>query len=464
MAHLDPEEIQGNILRGYRLNKVRHIMLEVSDRAEARRFLGAAADGKSDDVPTITRSANWAKKPKVCFNIGITFEGMRALGMPALHLETFPTEYAEGMAKRAMKLGDFGESAPEHWPAPFDQPDRIHLVASVYADMEHYFDIVEAQVAKAFTVLGARNGRNLPDGKVFFGYVDSISQPRFKHVFNPEMVEVDEPKDPLGTVLLGHQTRFEGIKFTVPTPKEVFRNGAFNAFRVLQQDTVSFENYLTTAANQLQDHPKLDLLLPPGAEERIGKGLNRHAALREVVAAQMCGRWRNGTPYELSPNAEWPEKPVSRTNYDYTQESRCPAGSHMRRANPRGGPIVQRIANYSRRLVRRGMSYGPDYDPAKPDSEERGLLGNFIGANYGAQFEAVMCDWINFGLQDPEITGTNDPLLGANVPETSAFDLTLSDGGRIRLNGFPRFVKTRGGAYTFLPSVPAIRYLSQLSG
>lgn len=131
----------------------------------------------------------------------------------------------------------------------------------------------------------------------------------------------------------------------------------------------------------------------------------------------------------------------------------------MRRANPRGGPIVQRVSNYSRRIVRRGMSYGPD-----PETGEHGLLGNFIGANYGAQFEAVMCDWINFGLQDPRITGTNDPLLGANVPETSAFELTLRDGGHIRLSGFPRFVITRGGAYTMLPSLPAIRYLAQLSG
>ena len=30
-----------------------------------------------------------------------------------------------------------------------------------------------------------------------------------------------------------------------------------------------------------------------------------------------------------------------------------------------------------------------------------------------------MCDWLNLGLQDPDITGFNDPLLGANEPETS---------------------------------------------
>ena len=457
MAVFDAEKVQGNILRGYPLDRVRHMILEVSDRRRAREFLAAAADGRGEDVPRITRSANWSERPEVCFNIGITFEGLRTLGLPSDELKTFPTEYTEGMTRRALKLGDFGESAPEHWPAPFDRPDRIHIVASAYANADHHLDDIEKKVAKVFTVLGTRDGRNLPDGKVFFGYRDGISQPRLRHVFDPEHAGDHQIKDPLGTVLPGYQTQLEGIKFTIPTPEDVFRDSAFNAFRVLQQDTGAFETYLTDAAHFLESHRDVARLLPEGAEQNIGGGMSRHDALREVVAAQMCGRWRNGTPYEASPNSDVQDG-ISLTNYDYSLSSRCPAGSHMRRANPRGGPIVQRVANYTRRMVRRGMSYGPD-----PETGEHGLLGNFIGANYGAQFEAVMCDWINFGLQDPGITGTNDPLLGANVPETSRFDLTLKGGGHIRLSGFPRFVKTRGGAYTLLPSLPAIRYLSQLT-
>ena len=155
---------------------------------------------------------------------------------------------------------------------------------------------------------------------------------------------------------------------------------------------------------------------------------------------------------------------MSLTEFDYTEASRCPAGAHVRRVNPRGGPIVQRIANFTRRLVRRGVPYGSPYDPLHPDHEERGLLGVFIGANLAAQFEAVMCDWLNLGLQDPNITCSNDPLIGANTPETSWFDLMLKDGKSYRLRGFPQFVTTRGGAYTFLPSLPAIEYLSKLKG
>jgi hypothetical protein len=74
----------------------------------------------------------------------------------------------------------------------------------------------------------------------------------------------------------------------------------------------------------------------------------------------------------------------------------------------------------------------------------------------------MSCDWLNLGLQDPRITGSNDPMLGANDLKTSWFDLPLRSGRTIRLRGFPRFVQTRGGAYTFLPSLSAIRFLGSL--
>ena len=462
----NPNDLQGNILRGYRYERVRYLILEVANRAAARNFLARSAEGNSADVPAITSAAKWnpGLKPTLCFNIGVTYEGLRALGTPPKHLATFPTEFIEGMAKRALKLGDFGPSAPDKWPAPFDQPARVHVVATIYSAEAHHIDRVQEQVAQAFNVIGIRDGHTLDDGKVFFGYKDSISQPRFKHVDDPYQTKVDEPIDPLGTVLLGHATQFEGLKFAVPKPNELGLNGAFNAFRILAQDAALFENYLDDVADKLLKDPNVDQLLPPGQERHVGKDLDRRGALREIVAAQMCGRWRNGVPYGSSPDTPDPQPDVSLTNFEYDRASRCPAGSHIRRVNPRGGPIVQRIANYTRRLVRRGMAYGPVFDANHRDHHERGLLGNFICASLGAQFEAVMCDWLNLGLQDPNITGSNDPLMGANSPETSWFDLTLRNGGTIRIRGIPRFVTARGGSYLFLPSLPAIKYLSRLTG
>ncbi len=477
MLELDLADLQGNVLRGYRMPCVRHLILEVADPSAARRWLAASVSGRADAVPQIT-TGNWgATKPDACFNIGLTYEGLRALGTPRSSLEMFPNEFVEGMTARALKLGDIGPSAPQNWPAPFNEPRRIHLIATIYADEAAQLDDVQQRALsdeRAWRQLGTREGCSFPGDRVHFGYRDNIMQPRFEGVHDPKRHADGQPKAPLGTVLLGHPTNLEGLQWKVPQPVVLGRNGTFNAFRVLKQDVVGFEEYLDRAATDLLEHPQVDELLPPGAEAQIGErmsiqglsiqGPERHGALREIVAANLCGRWRDGTPLALSADA--PDPKVSDSNFDYVGESRCPYGAHIRRCNPRGGQIVQRVANNSRRLVRRGVPYGPLYDPTKRDSDkpeaERGLLGNFIGASLGAQFEALSCDWLNLGLQDPRITGSNDPVAGANDPVTSWFDLPLKSGSTIRLRGLPRFVWTRGGAYTFLPSIAAIRFLGSM--
>jgi deferrochelatase/peroxidase EfeB len=467
----DPADIQGNILRGYRKPCVRHLILEVTDRSEARRWLAACVSGRGN-APQITTEEPWETKPDTTFNIGITFEGLRALGVAQSSLDSFPTEYREGMTVRATKLGDVGDSAPGKWPDPFDKPQRIHLIATIYADDVAQLDRLKQQAlggTRGFNLLGQRDGFCFDGDFVHFGYTDNISQPKFAEIHNAADLSDPQPFAPLGTVLLGYDTNFEGLVWRVPDPVALGHNGTFNAFRILEQDVEGFEDYLDEAADELMKHPGGEELLPAGAESSIGPGLSRRAALREVVAAHMCGRWRDGTPMALSPDR--PDPSVSRTNFDYDDQvrfpngTRCPYGAHVRRTNPRGAIIVQRVANFSRRLIRRGMPYGSAYDPnnAATREAERGLLGNFIGASLGAQFEAMACDWVNVGLLDPRVTGSNDPLIGANAVETGWFDLLLKSGATIRLRSVPRFVTTRGGAYTFLPSLAAIRYLGALS-
>jgi deferrochelatase/peroxidase EfeB len=476
-AAFNPADVQGNIVRGYRMPRARYLLLEVADPIKARRWLAATVSGNNNGVPQITTEAPWtpkpgstrpgSAKPETCFNIGLTYEGLRALGTPANSLASFPTEFIEGMNARALKLGDAGPSAPENWPAPFNDPNKLHIIATIYANDIALQDAVEQRAladGSGLRRLGVRDGAGFDGDYVHFGYRDNLTQPRFPGVHDAERYADGQPKAPLGTVLLGHPTNFEGLFFKIPDPHPLGMNGSFNAFRVLAQDVAGFEAYLDSAANELLKDAKANELLPPGTEASIGEGLSRHAALREVVAANMCGRWRNGVPMALSPDTPNPSAPVDMTNFDYPSDTRCPYGAHIRRSNPRGGQIVQRVANNSRRLIRRGLPYGPAYDPAKPDSIERGLLGNFIGANLGAQFEATMCDWLNLGLQDPRVTGSNDALTGANDPATSWFDIPLKSGATIRLRGLPRFVWTRGGAYTFLPSIPAIKYLAALNG
>jgi len=136
-------DVQGNILRGYRMPRVRYLILELADRAAARRWLAASTSGGGNGVPQITPGHWGANKPDTCFNIGLTYEGLRALGTPNSSLEMFPNEFIEGMNARALKLGDVGRSAPQTWPAPFNEPERIHLIATIYATEVAQLDDVE---------------------------------------------------------------------------------------------------------------------------------------------------------------------------------------------------------------------------------------------------------------------------------------------------------------------------------
>ena len=277
---------------------------------------------------------------------------------------------------------------------------------------------------RALRVCGRNDGAWFNGDQVHFGYRDNISQPRFASVRTPGKYD-DQPTAPLGTVLLGHPTGLEQLTWTLPVPAILGMNGAFNAYRVLEQDVIAFEAFLDRAAKQVMGSPAAEELLPPGTEAAFGATASRFDAMREVIAAKLLGRWRNGTPLSLSPHSPAPTPPVSDTAFDYNDDTsglKCPRAPTAPQQSARR-QIVQRVANHTRRLVRRGIPYGPPFDPVRPQAAERGLLANFLCANLAAQFEAVQYDWINLGLQHPRITGSNDPLTGANEEDASWFDI-----------------------------------------
>ncbi len=471
---IDRADIQGNILRGYRKPYVRHLVLRVADADDARTWLRDATGGAATGTAQVTSDDPWpaGPKPPWCLNVGFTFVGLAALGLSDKELRMFPEEFRSGMASRAVRLGDIGDSAPEHWIDGLRDPEAAHLLVTILADDPTDVDDVTRQVAgaaggRAFAVLSTHDGETFPDGFVHFGYKDNIAQPDVEHVDDKKAPPDQQPIAPLGTLLLGHETAFENLRWQVPEPHVLGHNGTFNAFRILQQDVFAFEDFLTNSADLLLKHPQTTALLPLGSESLIGAGMTRQAALREVVAAKVMGRWRNGVPLEMSPTAQIRTPPLSQeqlNDFDYDTDDdglRCPMGSHIRRCNPRNGRIVQRTTNHARRIVRRGIPYGPHDVPAEDDGIERGLLGVFLCASLAVQFESIQYDWMNLGLQDPRITGTNDAVVGANDKDHSCFKLPVGT-TTIELRGFPRFVKTRGGAYCFLPTLSGIRYLGSL--
>lgn len=472
-SEIDFADIQGNILRGYGKDYVRHLVLTVDKPAAARGWLRDAISGDESLTPQITTGEPRTEGlESTCVNIGITHAGLAALGVPPASLKSFPHEFVAGMAARNKLIGDTGPSDPSKWKAEWRHVERVHLMISVHADDSKDRASVAERILStsgAFRLLAELDGDGFDGGVVHFGFKDSISQPQFKGVHGPNTRRDDQPFVEFGAMLLGHRTPVENLYWEVPVPNVLGQNGSFNAFRVLEQQVEEFEDFLTACADELLTKPVGEELLPPGVESQWDPPMSRHAAMREMIAAKMLGRWRNGVPMELSPTSPSPQPPIEDTglnNFGYSTDpdgQRCPIGSHLRRSNPRDAKTVQRNTNHARRIIRRGIPYGPKFDPQDPVKAERGLLGSFMCASLTGQFEALLYDWTNLGLQDPRITGSNDPILGNNDPLFSRMSFPVGE-DVVTFRGFSHFVHTRGGAYLFQPSISAIRHLASLSG
>jgi deferrochelatase/peroxidase EfeB len=484
MSALDLEDIQGFILRGYGMPMVRHFLLKVSDAANARSLLGRFVSGNEKDAPQMTTAEEWQvalagpgagddpaflprRKPDYCLNVGITWAGLVALEVservPNLSFKSFGA-FVEGAAKRAERVGDTGRHAPQNWVGGFGGGSD-HVMVTLHAlspqAMTGYSRRLSALFAEGnafeelwrgdgMALFEIQNGKPMPTTKVHFGYTDGISiTPTIRHGPEPILPGRQEPCEPWLFVLLD-----EAENYYVPEPPEFGRNGSFGVFKMMRQDVFGFESFLQS---------------------------NKETIDPELLAAKICGRWRNGVPLALSPNTDSPEggiKPDQLNDFEYVNKDgsgdpkglHCPIGSHIRRVNPRGQPVTGQGkpggSNNSHRLVRRGMPYGPTTIPGEPDDGiERGLLGYFINSNIENQYEFVLRQWVN----DAEFVGpvrlnakSKDVMIGTNNPADSIFEIRKTEGPPLKITGFPDFVTTQAVAYCFLPSVTALRFISGL--
>src|SRR5260370_15880330 len=148
---LDLADIQGLILRGYRMPMVRHFLLSVGTAKEARKILGRLISGDESDAPQITTADDWhvgfapgprdnpsdpaRHKPDYCLNVGITWPGLIALEIkervPNVSFKSF-CSFLAGAAERAVLVGDTGASAPQNWVGSFGK-GCDHVLVTLHA-------------------------------------------------------------------------------------------------------------------------------------------------------------------------------------------------------------------------------------------------------------------------------------------------------------------------------------------
>jgi Dyp-type peroxidase family len=453
MSKLDPTDIQGFVLRGYTFPVARYLLLKI-EPAGGRDFIKKL-------IEEITTGERWdQRKPRTTVNIALTYQGLLKLDLPQASLQSFPVEFVQGMKARGPILCDMGENAPDHWEDVW-RDELVDAWLGVYAQTpeeleQQCVDLKELmQNSHGASMIGSQDaGILVVDGKAttkeHFGYTDGFG--------NPDYLGVERDTQPgqgkmakdgkwakiaTGELLLGYADE-AGELPPAPVPHLLANNGTFMVYRKLHQNVETFRRYLKEKGT----------LYAGGAEK---------------LASKFIGRWRDGTPVELSPDTEDPNivKDKSRNvNFTFGNDldgQRCPVGAHVRRTNPRDafgfdGQLVNR-----RRISRRGLPYGrytPQDQPAT-DAGEHGVIFIAMNASIFRQFEFVQQQWIEYG-NDARQGNDKDILIG-NHGDAGKFVIQGSDDPSnppFICGGLQNFVRLLGGAYFFVPSITALRMIA----
>jgi deferrochelatase/peroxidase EfeB len=393
MTSLDLSDIQGNIHRPYGrfgFPITRHLFFNVADPAAGRHFIQGVRPRVTTAEPwgRVTTSAGVSeiKKPPITLNVGFTFLGLLALGLPTRTLRLLPDEFIEGMRSRAPILGDVNASAPDNWNpiwrnAPDERSRQVHVWVSLNVGikpdgspsdiLDEWTTWLKGLAANGVTLLtgnGADGKGEWQDAKALmqadgegtmaplaiehFKFRDGISDPVFRGQFEADAERLavigggkiaegryDEDKSwsaiEAGEFILGHVD--EGQEFPVATePSEFARNGTFMVLRKLEENIDAFDSEVSRLAELWKRHT----------------GIGDDEQAFETICAKMVGRWRSGIPLVVAPT--WAEHRGMMEKW-----KDCFA---LVLRKPRDSSEQKRLEDFAKMLS--GFRYGDDLDGA----------------------------------------------------------------------------------------------------
>ena len=272
MSTLNLRQIQGFILRMYRMPMVRHFLLKVNTPAAARVLLGRLASGDERDAPQITTAEEWhvavpgpeddrqappRRKTDYCLNVGITWSGLVALEVQGSPPPLFARDLQCVRRGRGEARGVPWETGRER-PGELDQWIRhgqrscdghaLRLEPGSHGELQHSpdrpvcggeaYELLAQIDGMALTEI--QDGKPVPVPKVHFGYTDGITvTPSIRGGPERALADHQQPCEPWLFVLLD-----ESENYHLPTPPDFWRNGSFGVFKMMKQDVVGFENFL----------------------------------------------------------------------------------------------------------------------------------------------------------------------------------------------------------------------------
>lgn len=503
----DLRDIQGIVSRGYKnLNSARYILLKIDDCDHAKLYFKQLR-------PFITSADKMSYErqikgdPAFALQIAFTYTGLEQLKLPPHILQTFPREFIEGIADRAQRsllLGDTGPNDPTRWEWGLKEKTvdcLIMLFAEDDAQMAGLLKVYFNNINQGVTAISIEKTYEYNPfvSKEHFGFDDGISQPLIKGFSKSESEENPDNLINTGEFILGHKNEYNNyspspylsrkddpddlLKFLPGSSKEkdLGKNGAFLVHRKMEQHVLEFWKYMLKFSRE--DGTTV-------ADKAV------------KLASKMVGRWPNGQPLVVSPEA--PDNStydIERFNYFEEDKCglRCPFGAHIRRTNPRdqirhiNDKCLSQEMVRKHRMLRRARAYGnplaPNMDISsmiamaaqelekdkslkKDDCEQnddirnrphegRGLHFFCIVSDISRQFEFIQSVWSNtstFAYLCNEVDPITSPRPTQQQPECREFTSPALP-VRNRYLKVPQFTTVVGGAYYFMPGLKALDYI-----
>ncbi|WP_339868141.1 Dyp-type peroxidase [uncultured Algoriphagus sp.] len=481
---LELENIQGYLIRGYaHMLYSRFVYMQISDAEAFKKWLSKSWQ----DMTSARHIHDKSKISPTHLNIAFTHDGLAKLGLHKENLDAFSREFRQGMVSphRSRLLGDSDESNPENWNWGANHNEKIHLCLMVFGNDKSGRDDLEKdkivcldyyrQLESEFKQNGIEpifyiDGQTQPDNKEHFGFRDGISQPIIE---GSGRVGDKDDVVKAGEFLFGYKNEFgvypdtplivkEQGNLNLLSPdaggsgqKDIGKDGTFVVMRQLKQDVTKFWSFLNESSKN------------PDGSINVAESLK--------LGARFVGRWQNGAPITLFPDAD-PGTTSDVNDFGYSKFDKdglkCPFGSHLRRTNPRDnvddhGKKESLKLSKQHRIIRRARLYGEIYEGSPTNltpTGEVGLIFICFNADISRQFEFLQYTWSNLP-KNKELYNDPDPIIGvrANAEQGEEQNFTIQDLPVNRtIKNLPQVITVKGGAYFFFPSINVLRYLSTI--
>lgn len=474
---LDLDEIQGDVPIGLQKDFEDFIFFKILDKGAFKVALRRDVIGRITSArPAQQREQAIARRqmlgqagrdPMLGLNLGFTKDGLTQL--LGSRRPTFDPSFERG-ADHPDTIAALHDPSRSDWLKEF-LGDRIDgaflLTAHNRALLTFHRHQLLGLLGSCIKVVYAETGNTRPGRErrnEHFGFRDGVSQPGIRGLTPPSRPsgasDQGLPEQDLlwpGEFILGYpgqdprDPRKPGPIAPLPAPWA--KNGSYMVLRRLGQRVPEFNAFVRAQAARFGMYP-------------------------ELLAARMVGRWRSGAPLELAPLDDKPSLAADdRRNNDFSYASdpwqrACPYAAHIRKTNPRDDVPAERAEMLRHRIIRRGISFGPEVAPGETTTRHsRGLMFVCYQTSIERQFEFIQRNYAN----NPDfVDGKRRP--GGGTPVMPGFDPIIGQaegsGARTMDEPYPnypagsrrttlaipkQFVELTAAAYFFMPSITALR-------